>query len=235
MKPRLEKNSFRKTRLMLFRRYVLVAITAAIGAIALSFIGWDRLLLLFDRMALTDFFENAGHKSVSFFIVAHIIANAVGIPGTLLVIVGGAVYGLWWGTVWSVIGATLGAIAAFWLARYLLHDWFEQRFYHRPFFKKLNQMLCANGFACVLTIRFSPISPFNVVNFALGLTPLPVQFYALGTLIGIIPGTLVYTWLGVTGAQALSGGSLVPLFCCLMVLMVLSAMPLIFRRGSISP
>ncbi len=210
-------------------------LAAALVAIAINAAGWRSLAFIFDRSALIQFFSEAGDRgtsirSVGLFLLAHIAANAVGIPGTILVIVGGAVYGLWWGAVWSVIGATLGAIAAFWLARYLLYDWFERRFHHQPLLKKLNSALCDKSLGCVLTIRFSPVSPFNLVNFALGLTPVPVSDYAAGTLIGIIPGTLAYTWLGVTGAEALSGGKLLPLICCLLLLMLLSAMPLIVNR-----
>ena len=91
--------------------------------------------------ALTDFFDIAGPNSIWVFMAAHVVAYAVGIPGTLLVVVGGAVFGLLWGTLWSVIGATLGALAAFLLARYLLHDWFKKRFYHKPVFKKINVAL----------------------------------------------------------------------------------------------
>ena len=217
------------------RKFWGLLIATACFIVGVSFVGWDAFSILFDREALIEFFlmaKDSPVRSVLFFVCAHIVANAIGVPGTVLVIVGGAVYGLWWGTVWSVLGATLGAIAAFWLARYLLHDWFQKRFAHRPMFKKLNDTLCANGLSCVLLIRFSPISPFNVVNFAFGLTPVQVRFYALGTLIGIIPGTLVYTWLGVTGIEALSGGSLVPLMCCLTVLMLLSALPFWLQKRS---
>ena len=201
-------------------------IVAAALTVFLSMSGGHTLFVLFDRMALTDFFEDAGHSSTGLFVLAHVMANAVGVPGTLLVIVGGAVYGLWWGTLWSVIGASLGAIAAFCVARYLLSDWFKSRFYHKPIFKKLNIALCTNALFCVLTIRFSPVSPFNVVNFAFGLSPVPVRAYAVGTFIGIIPGTLAYTWLGVTGAAVLEGDSILPLVVCLLVLMMLSALPL---------
>lgn len=217
------------------KKFWFLLIAVACFIVGGSFVGWNEAALLFDRKTLIDFFSMAKEnpaRSVSFFVLAHVVANAVGVPGTVLVIVGGAVYGLWWGTVWSVIGATLGAIAAFWLARYLMHDWFQTRFAQRPIFQKLNKTLCDKGFSCVLLIRFSPISPFNVVNFAFGLTPVHVKFYALGTLIGIIPGTLIYTWLGVTGAEALSGGSLIPLFCCLLLLMVLSALPLWIQKRS---
>lgn len=210
-------------------------IAAAALTVFLSISGCHTLFVLFDQRALTDFFEAAGHSSAGLFMLAHVVANTLGVPGTLLVVVGGAVYGLWWGTVWSVIGASLGAIAAFCLARYLLSDWFKARFYHKPIFKKLNATLCTDALLCVLTIRFSPVSPFNVVNFVLGLSPVPVRAYAIGTFIGIIPGTLAYTWLGVTGAAALEGNSVVPLVTCLLVLMTLSALPLVARSRSKTP
>lgn len=223
------------------RRFWLLLSLTALCVVACSFLIQQsdlqrhHLLILFDRAALTQFFQNAGYGSVLLFLLAHTVANAVGVPGTLLVIVGGAVYGLWWGTLWSVLGATLGAIAAFCLSRYLLHNWFNQRFQHRPIFKKLNTMLCDTPLGCVLTIRFSPISPFNVVNFAFGLTKVPLPAYSLGTLLGIIPGTLAYTWLGVTGAEAMSSGRLGPLFACLTLLMLLSAVPLLLKRYQPSP
>ncbi|WP_370623487.1 TVP38/TMEM64 family protein [cf. Phormidesmis sp. LEGE 11477] len=210
-------------------------IVATALTVFLSMSGGHTLFVLFDRMALTDFFAAAGPSSIWLFVLAHVVANAVGVPGTLLVIVGGAVYGLWWGTLWSVAGASLGAIAAFCLARYLFFERFKAHFYHKPVFKKLNTALCTNALFCVLTIRFSPISPFNVVNFAFGLSPVPIRAYALGTFIGIIPGTLVYTWLGVTGASALEGDSILPLVVCLLMLMMLSALPLIIRRSQQTP
>ncbi|MEL6260919.1 MAG: TVP38/TMEM64 family protein [Cyanobacteria bacterium J06623_5] len=216
------------------KKFWVLVLAAALCAIAASFSGWHQIVmaaaLLFNRATLTQFFDNAGPGGICLFVCAHVVANAVGIPGTLLVVVGGAVFGLWWGTVWSVLGATLGAIAAFLLARYLLYDWFKRRFHHRPLFQKINTTLCNNALSCVLTIRFSPVSPFNLVNFAFGLTRMPVRPYAIGTLIGIIPGTLAYTWLGVTGAEALSGGSLRPLILCLILLTLLSAIPLVIQR-----
>ena len=213
------------------RKFIGLFLIAMLCVVAASLIGWKDISLLFNRSVLTDFFESAaGPRGVIFFLGAHVVANGIGIPGTLLVVVGGAVYGLWWGTVLSVIGATMGAVVAFWLARYLLHGWFNRRFQHRPVFQKMEGLLCDRALSCVLTIRFSPVSPFNVVNFAFGLTSVSVRDYALGTLIGIIPGTLAYTWLGVTGAEALGGGSLVPLMICLLVLMLLSVLPIWLGR-----
>ena len=220
----------------LTQKFWVLCLVAVCAVVSIHRVGWDTLAVLANRDALIQFFSEADGspiRGIGLFLLAHIVANAVGVPGTLLVVVGGAVYGLWWGTLWSVIGATLGAIAAFWLARHLFYDWFKQRFSQRPFFQKINQTICKSGLACVLIIRFSPISPFNAVNFALGLTPVSLRYYAAGTLIGIIPGTLAYTWLGVTGAEALSGGSLTPLILCLIGLMALSALPLIIQNRSL--
>ncbi|MEO0828352.1 MAG: TVP38/TMEM64 family protein [Cyanobacteria bacterium J06635_1] len=177
-----------------------------------------------------DYLDSLGMFKAMGFIGAHIIATAFGVPGTVLVIVGGAIFGVFWGTVWSVVGATLGAIAAFCLARYLLHDWFKQRFSRSKRLQQVNQMMHHQGLSCVMALRFAPISPFNLVNFLLGLTSVPMRHYALGTLIGIIPGTLVYTWLGVTGRDALHGESLLPLILCLSFLALLSVIPIVARR-----
>lgn len=221
-----------------FGGFFLAAVLAAIS-ISILRTGSDGQAVLpavlskVSRAHLIEFFSEANRspvRGIGLFVLAHVVANAVGVPGTLLVVVGGAVYGMWWGTLWSVIGATLGAIAAFLLARYFLYDWFKQRFGTRPFFQRLNSTLCKGGLSCILVIRFSPISPFNAVNFALGLTPVPLRNYAIGTFIGIVPGTLAYTWLGVTGAEALSTGRLLPLFCCLTLLMLLSLLPLLLQR-----
>ena len=221
------------------KKFSLLGLSAIALTLLLSSRTRQSIAPLLDPQTLTGVFAHTEStafpiRSISLFLAAHIVANAIGIPGTVFVIVGGAVYGLWWGTVWSVIGATLGAIAAFWLARYFLHDWFATRFKYNVYVQKISHTLCKNGLSCVLTIRFSPMSPFNLVNFALGLTPVSVRNYALGTLIGIIPGTLIYTWLGVTGAEALSGGKLLPLFCCLTVLAIISAVPLIISRSQFS-
>ena len=222
------------------RKFWLFFFAAVLLAITGSLVGWPSVALLFDRETLIRFFSQTDEQSsgeaalgVGIFLIAHVIANAIGVPGTVLVVVGGAVYGLWWGTLCSVIGATVGAVVAFWLARYLLHDWFQKRFSHSALLKKLNKTLCKEGLSCILLIRFSPVSPFNVVNFALGLTPVSVKSYALGTLVGIIPGTLAYTWLGVSGAEAIASGNWLPLGCCLLLLMLLSALPIALRKRSL--
>ena len=205
-----------------------------LAAIALTPLSWRLFQLFLDHQALTEIIHSAGNWRIAVFLGAHTIAAAIGIPGTVLVVLGGALFGLVWGTLWSILGATAGAVAAFWLARYLFHDWFKRRFCHHPRFggmiKRLDKSMQEQTLAYVLAVRFAPISPFNVVNFLFGLTSISVTPYALGTLIGIIPGTMAYTWLGVTGMDALGGGEWWPVFCCLLLLMVMSLMPIMVKR-----
>ncbi|MDJ0701981.1 MAG: TVP38/TMEM64 family protein [Leptolyngbyaceae cyanobacterium MO_188.B28] len=189
----------------------------------------DHISVFFDKETLVDFLCCLGHWSVALFIGGHIVATAMGVPGTVLVVVGGMLFGLFWGTIWSVIGATFGAIAAFWLSRYLLRDWFKRRFSRHKALARFNQIMDHQAFRCVLTIRFAPISPFNVVNFLFGLTSVDLKSYAAGTFLGIIPGTLAYTWLGVTGMEALDGKSLIPLFLALSLLVLLSLLPILAK------
>ncbi|MGJ3245631.1 MAG: TVP38/TMEM64 family protein [Elainellaceae cyanobacterium] len=188
------------------------------------------LRTLLDVDALVKRFDELEMCAVKIFVLAHIIAAAIGLPSVVLVIVGGAVFGLVWGTVWSVIGATLGAIAAFMIARYLMRDWIEQRFGRHRALKWLNQAVTYNAISCVLAIRFTPISPFNVVNFLLGLTSITMKPYIIGTAIGIIPGTFAYTWLGVTGSEAMRGEEIETFILALMALIGLSVLPAIARK-----
>ncbi len=180
----------------------------------------------FEHAALVNTFQHT-HWGAALFIVAHVAATMLGLPGTLLVVVGGSVFGLLWGTVWSVVGATLGAIAAFYVARYLLRDWIEARFAKSGLLQRLNCTIDRNSVTCVLVTRLAPISPFSVVNFLFGLTQISLQPYALGTFVGIVPGTLLYTWLGLAGKEALTGGSAVPLMMVVAALLGLSAIPIV--------
>lgn len=173
----------------------------------------------------------AGVVAIGLFLLAHVVATAIGLPGTILVIAGGAAFGLVWGTFWSTIGATLGAIIAFYLARFLMRDWIERRFGHHKALQRLNQTVQCHNLSCVLAVRFAPISPFNVVNFWFGLTPIKLKPYALGTFVGIIPGTAAYTWLGASGIKIMHGEGWLQLGGALCVLTLLSLLPIWIRRS----
>ena len=220
--PMLEQSQPSRKRLLFW-----LAITSSV-CILVCLLG--LLPALFNQALLISQLERWGHSAVCLFILGYTIATVLGVPGTILTIAGGAVFGLFWGTLWSVVGATLGAIGAFWLARYLLRDWVKGRFQHHKALVSFHQAVLHKPLAFVLAVRFAPISPFNVVNFLFGLTPIDLRHYATGTFLGIIPGTLAYTWLGVTGEEALQGGDRLPFFLVLGMLSLLSLLPIFLKK-----
>lgn len=186
--------------------------------------------LLFDQMHLVEFVESHGLWGSIIFILLHIVATVLGVPGVILTIVGGVLFGLIWGSVLSLVGATLGAMGAFWMARYLLLDWAQKRVRDRKLLCSFNQAVLEHPFSFVLMVRFAPISPFNLVNFLFGMTTIHWFPYSMGTLIGIIPGVITYTWVGVAGNDAMHGKGPWPLIIACTFLAVLSAMPLLLRK-----
>jgi uncharacterized membrane protein YdjX (TVP38/TMEM64 family) len=190
------------------------------------------LRVLFDQAFLIMHLEDLGDRAIALFIIIYIACTALGVPGTVLTVAGGAVFGLIWGTVWSVIGATLGAIAAFWVARFLLREWAQRRFCQHRILTHFNQTVRHKPLNCVLAVRFANIIPFNLANFLFGLTPVGIKDYTIGTFVGIIPGTLAYTWLGVSGEQALHRGNWLPFALALGLLTLMSVLPILVKRQS---
>ena len=192
------------------------------------------LKILFDPMFLVHYLQKHQCCIIIPFIVVYTILTIIGIPGTILTVSGGVVFGLWWGTLWSVIGATLGALGAFLTARYLLRNYIKRKFSRNKILAKCQQAVADRPFTYVLAVRFAPISPFNVVNFLFGITPIHWLPYTVATFFGIIPGTLAYTWLGTSGIEALEGGDRLPLFLALGFLTLLSVIPLAVKKNKIS-
>ena len=147
----------------------------ALGLILALFL--RNFSLLLDPEALVETLAALGPWTAPVFVAAHILATMVGIPATLLVLIGGATFGLWWGSLWSLVGATAGATAAFWVSRYLLQDWFRRRFAQHQVYRNLDKVMDTHSFNCVLAARFAPLSPFCLVNFLFGLTSVPVAPY----------------------------------------------------------
>ncbi|MFQ5538095.1 MAG: TVP38/TMEM64 family protein, partial [Gemmatimonadota bacterium] len=135
------------------------------------------------------------------FVAAYAGATALALPGSVLTLAGGAVFGLWWGTLYNTLGANLGANLAFWIARSLGRDGVRALAGNR--LDALDRATASYGFQGLLTLRLIPVVPFNALNFGAGLTGISWPAYAAATLIGILPGTFVYTMF----ADALLAGS----------------------------
>ena len=190
------------------------------------------LNVLFDQEFILQHLEAYRCCATALFITLYTLLTVIGIPGTVLTVAGGLAFGLFWGTLWSVLGATLGALGAFWTARYLLRDLAETKFGEYHLLGYLKKTVTQNPLRFVLTLRFVPITPFNLINFLFGLTPIHWLPYTLGTFVGILPGTFAYTWLGVSGIEALQGRDRLSFFLALILLALLSAIPFCLRKKS---
>lgn len=129
------------------------------------------------------------------FMAIYIIATVAFLPGSILTLGAGVVFGILWGFVYVFIGANLGAIAAFLVGRYLARDWISQKIAGNEKFSAIDQAVAQEGFKIVLLTRLSPVFPFNLLNYALGITGVSLQDYILGS-VGMIPGTIMYVYLG---------------------------------------
>ncbi len=126
------------------------------------------------------------------------------VPGAIFGLAGGALFGPVWGTVLNLIGATLGATLAFLAARYLAADWARRRAGGR--LDRLIAGVEAEGWRFVAFVRLVPLFPFNLLNYALGLTRISLTHYVVASLICMAPGTIAYTYLGYAGRAAFAGG-----------------------------
>jgi uncharacterized membrane protein YdjX (TVP38/TMEM64 family) len=142
------------------------------------------------------------------FVLGYAIATVAFVPGSLLTLAGGAIFGVAQGTLWVFLGASLGAIAAFLVARYVARGTVERRIARYPRFAALDEAIARQGRKIVFLLRLSPVFPFVLLNYALGLTSVRLVDYALAC-VGMLPGTLLYVYYGkvVGDVAALAAGA----------------------------
>lgn len=129
------------------------------------------------------------------YIIIYNLATLLFIPGSLLTLKGGCLFGVFWGSVYVLIAATIGATLAFLIGRYLSRDWVSRQLDKHPKFKAIDLAVAKEGWKIVLLTRLSPIFPFNLLNYAFGVTQVSLKDYILGSF-GIIPGTVMYVYIG---------------------------------------
>ncbi len=130
------------------------------------------------------------------FVAAYIIAAVLVVPGSILTLAAGFLFGLPKGIALVSVGSVLGAAAAFVVGRFLARDWVAERVTRLPRFRALDAATRQDGFMIVLLARLSPLFPFNLLNYGLGLTGVTLRDYFLATWIGMLPATALYVYLG---------------------------------------
>ena len=176
---------------------------AALGlltvAAVVAFMFRDRL----DFARLDAVVASAGVLGPAAYMATYALATVLFVPGAIFGIAGGALFGPVWGTVWNLAGATAGAALSFLAARHFAADWVERK--TGGLTKRLIAGVEAEGWRFVAVARLVPFVPFNLLNYALGLTRISFGQYVLASLICMAPGAAAYTWLGFAGKATLAG------------------------------
>jgi uncharacterized membrane protein YdjX (TVP38/TMEM64 family) len=129
------------------------------------------------------------------FVLGYALATVAFIPGSVLTLAGGAIFGLGEGVLYVFLGATLGAIGAFLVARYVARRAIERKVASHPRFAAVDRAIGREGRKIVFLLRLSPVFPFVILNYALGLTRVRLLDYVIAS-IGMLPGTLLYVYYG---------------------------------------
>ncbi|MFN0043641.1 MAG: VTT domain-containing protein [Alphaproteobacteria bacterium] len=208
----------------LIARIAIAAIVVA--AAAAAWIYRDRI----DIGRLEALVNSAGPLGPVAYMAAYALATVLFVPGALFGLAGGALFGPVWGSVWNLAGATIGATFSFLVARYLAAGWVERR--SGGVLKRLVQGVEAEGWRFVAVTRLVPFVPFNMLNYALGLSRIRLDHYILASLICMAPGAIAYTWLGYAGKEALAGNAAAMRYALLAlgVLALIAFVPRFARR-----
>jgi uncharacterized membrane protein YdjX (TVP38/TMEM64 family) len=170
---------------------LLLLLAVILGAIVASrFVSRDQVFAVMDRA------RNVGWVGYLVLICAYGVWCAFGLPASIPSLTAAATFGFSRAVMIAYFGANLGALIGFLISRHLARDWFTEIVGKRMALAQINRAVAESGWKIVMITRLPPISPFSIVNYAYGLTPVTLGEFLIGTAIGIIPGTMAYIYLG---------------------------------------
>lgn len=174
-------------------RRLLLGVTAGAAALALVwFLGRSVGAALPELAARVASLGTLGPVA---YVLAYAAFTVALIPGSILTVAAGALFGLARGTAYALLGATAGAVGAFLISRHAARPQVERRIASDPRFERLDRAVGREGLKVVFLLRLSPIFPFTLLNYALGLTRVRLSDYAVAS-VGMLPGTLLYVYYG---------------------------------------
>ena len=130
------------------------------------------------------------------FMVLYVVATVLFIPGSLTTLASGFLFGVVWGSVYVSIASTLGASIAFLIGRYLARDRVDKKISSNPKFTSIDEAVGREGAKIVFLLRLSPVFPFSLLNYGLGLTKVSFGRYVIASWIGMLPATILYVYIG---------------------------------------
>ena len=188
--PPVQRSRSGRWRLLIV---LLLAVALIVAARLLPVKGY-----LIELLARLDRVKQLGLLGPMAVVGVYIVACVLFIPGSVLTLGAGFIFGLWVGTATVSVGSVLGAGAAFLVGRTVARDWIARKVAGSPKFAALDDAVGRQGFKIVLLTRLSPVFPFNLLNYAYGVTGVSFGHYVLASWIGMLPGTIMYVYIGST-------------------------------------
>lgn len=186
------------------RGWKLIALLVIVAALVLA----ARYFGIQDGIRrVLQYIHDLGPWAPLAYIAFYAIACIFAIPGSVLTLSGGFLFGLGIGIVLVSVGATLGATLAFIVGRYLLRDWIVEKIGHNLKFQALDEAVGREGWRIVLLVRLCPIFPFPVINYGFGITRIPLRQYILASWIGMLPAMVALVYIGSLASSLASLGS----------------------------
>lgn len=184
------------------------------AAFALLVIATVILFAKFDLRAMIEkalaWMEQLGSWGQVLFVLVYVMTTVLLIPGSALGLSAGALFGVVRGSLLVSLASTLGATCAFLLGRYLARDWVAKKLESRDAFTSMDQAVAKEGWRIVFLARLSPVLPFTLLNYAFGLTRVSLRDYVFASWIGMMPGTVMYVYLGSIARSGLGGQERTP-------------------------
>lgn len=208
---------------------VIIGIAIAWWVGVIDYITFEELKLY--RMQLQNFVQNHYLVSVLAYITIFVAAVVFFIPITVvLTIAGGFLFGVFIGALYANVAATLGSTILFLIVRYLFGEWFQQRYKKQLVI--FNRLVQENGASYLLFLQLLPITPFFLINILAGMSQVPLSSFIWATSVGILPGTLVYTFAGqkLSTIERVSDIVSYGILFFLILLALLSLLPIMIKR-----
>ena len=174
-----------KRKLVLLALLIVPVLTAALY--------FDLQALLRDALG---WISGLGPWGAAAFIALYILATVLFLPGLILTMGAGFVFGVLQGSICVSIASTLGASIAFFIGRYLARKWVSKKIESSERFAAIDEAVAREGWKIVGLLRLSPVFPFNLLNYSLGVTKVSFRDFVLASWIGMMPGTVMYVYIG---------------------------------------
>jgi uncharacterized membrane protein YdjX (TVP38/TMEM64 family) len=183
------------------KRGTILKLIVVVAALALVFV-LVRVFNVRDLLrSVLDWIDDTGIWAPLTFIGLYIVATVLFLPGSILTLGAGFLFGVVLGTVYVSIGSILGASAAFLLGRTVARDWIRSKVESNPRFAAIDDAVGREGWKIVGLTRLSPIFPYNLLNYAYGLTKVSFKGYFFASWVGMLPGTVMYVYIGSLAAS----------------------------------